>query len=58
MEALYKKVTRGIYSRIPSVYSNELSGVIRALLQVNPDQRPTCEKILKMPSILKRLEQP
>ena len=58
METLYKKVTRGIYSRIPSEFSNELSGIIRALLQVNPDQRPTCDKILKMPAVLKRLEQP
>ena len=55
MEALYKKVTRGIYSRIPSEYSSELSGVIRALLQVNPEQRPSCDKILKMPAVLKRL---
>lgn len=58
MEALYKKVTRGIYSRIPSEYSSELSGVIRALLQVNPEQRPTCDKILKMPAVIKRLEEP
>jgi NIMA (never in mitosis gene a)-related kinase len=36
MEALYKKVTRGIYARLPSEYSNELSAVIRTLLQVNP----------------------
>ena len=36
MEGLYKKVTRGIYPRIPAEYSQEISSVIRALLQVNP----------------------
>lgn len=56
MEALYKKVTRGIYPRLPSEYSAELGTVIRALLQVNPEQRPSCDKILKMACIQKRME--
>ena len=55
MEGLYKKVTRGIYARLPPEYSQELSAVIRALLQVNPDQRPSCDKILKMPIIQKHM---
>jgi NIMA (never in mitosis gene a)-related kinase len=42
MESLYKKVTRGIYPKISSEYSQDLSAVIRALLQVNPDLRPSC----------------
>jgi hypothetical protein len=36
MEGLYKKVTRGIYTKIPVEYSQDLSTVIRILLQVNP----------------------
>lgn len=36
MEALFKKVVRGIYSRIPSEYSNDLSTMVRLLLQTNP----------------------
>ncbi len=36
MEGLYKKVTRGIYTRIPAEYSQDLSSVIRILLQTNP----------------------
>lgn len=55
MEGLYKKVTRGIYPRLPPEYSQELSAVIRALLQVNPDQRPSCDKILKMPIVQKHM---
>ena len=54
-QGLYKKVTRGIYARLPPEYSQELSTVIRALLQVNPDQLPSCDKILKMPIIQKHM---
>lgn len=35
MESLYKKVTRGIYPKIPSNYSSELSSMVRSLLQLN-----------------------
>ena len=63
MEGLYKKVTRGIYQRIPSEYSQDLSTMIRTLLQVNPDSRPSCckylvnkEKILKMPIVIKKIK--
>ena len=34
MEGLYKKVIRGYYPKISSTYSQDLSNVIRALLQV------------------------
>jgi len=56
MEGLYKKVIRGIifiylvsisqgyYPRIPTHYSQDLSNVIRALLQVTPQLRPSCGK--------------
>ena len=53
MEGLFKKVTRGIYQRLPQEYSQDLNGIIRALLQVNPDIRPSCDKILNMPQVLK-----
>ena len=41
MEGLYKKVIKGVYNKIPSQYSIELSNVIRAMLQVNPALRPS-----------------
>jgi NIMA (never in mitosis gene a)-related kinase len=53
MEGLYKKVIRGSYSRIPTQYSQDLSNLIRALLQTDPNVRPSCDKILAMPSIIK-----
>lgn len=56
MEGLYKKVIRGIYPRIPSEFSQDLSNLVRSLLQTNPASRPSCEKILKMPIVVKRME--
>jgi NIMA (never in mitosis gene a)-related kinase len=40
MEGLYKKVIRGSYTRIPTQYSQDLSNLIRALLQTDPNLRP------------------
>ncbi|CAI2360684.1 unnamed protein product [Moneuplotes crassus] len=45
-EELYKKIAKGSYSRIPKCYSNELSGIIKVLLKVNPEMRPSCDKLL------------
>ncbi len=53
MEGLYKKVIRGLYPRIPTEYSSDLSNIIRLMLQVVSDSRPTAEKLLKMGSVLK-----
>ena len=42
MQNLYKKVLRGMYPKIPSTYSQSLSGVVKSLLQVSSSIRPTC----------------
>ena len=55
MEGLYKKVTRGYYPKIPSHYSQDLNNVIRALLQVSPQLRPSTDKILQLPAVQIRL---
>jgi NIMA (never in mitosis gene a)-related kinase len=57
MEGLYKKVIRGSYTRIPTQYSQDLSNLIRALLQTDPNLRPNCDKILMMPSVIKHLSE-
>ena len=36
MDGLFKKVTRGQFTRIPKTYSNDLWSVVKALLSVNP----------------------
>lgn len=46
MDELYKRVSQGVYSRIPKVFSNDLSSVIKLLLQTNPAKRPTWNKLL------------
>ena len=56
MEGLYKKVTKGQYSKIPELFSNDLSQIIQFLLQVNPKLRPNCDQILNHPIIKKRIE--
>ena len=46
MDGLFRKVLKGHYARIPKKYSDELAHVIKKLLNVNADGRPTCEQIL------------
>lgn len=54
MEGLFKKVSKGLYQPIPKKYSLELSNLVRSLLKANPDKRPTCDEILRMPSVKKK----
>lgn len=54
MEGLFRKVSKGLYQPIPKKYSLELSNLVRNLLKSNPDKRPTCDEILKMPSVSKK----
>ena len=42
MASLYKKVLKGIYPKIPSGYSPDLTTLIKSLIQVSPLNRPTC----------------
>ena len=56
MEELYKKVMRGIYPKISSKYSEDLSDALKLMIQVEAGARPTCEELLKMPMISKRIE--
>ena len=56
MEGLYNKVIKGQFNKIPDRFSNDLFEVIKLLLQIIPDARPSCEEILKHPIIQKRIE--
>jgi NIMA (never in mitosis gene a)-related kinase len=56
MQGLYKKVLRGIYPKIPSTYSSDLAHLVKSLIQVSPQLRPSCDKILDMPIIKKRMD--
>ena len=56
MQGLYKKVLKGVFPKIPSIFSNELATIIKMMIQVTPGARPDCEKILDMPIIKKKVE--
>jgi NIMA (never in mitosis gene a)-related kinase len=56
MQGLYKKVLKGIYPKIPSSFSNEMSQIIKFMVQVSPQMRPSCEKILELPLIRKKVD--
>ena len=51
MEGLYKKVTRGYYSRINKTYSDDLSNLLKNLIKVNPNERLICRQILELPYV-------
>ena len=55
MKGLHQKVIKGVYPNIPNTYSQELANFIKTLLQVSPVSRPSCESIMKMESIKKRM---
>lgn len=43
MKGLFQKVIKGVYPKIPTMYSSDLSGMISNLLQVDPKKRPSAE---------------
>lgn len=51
MAGLFKRVVKGQYPKIPTHFSFELNNIVKALLVVNPQQRPSCDQILDMQSI-------
>ena len=57
MEGLFNAVVNGKYKPLSSIFSKELSQVIKLLLSVKPKLRPTTEKILGSVLIRKKLEE-
>jgi hypothetical protein len=55
MDALYKKVTKGVFQRLGPEYSEELNHVVKKLLNVSPVGRPSCEQILTSEVVQKKL---
>lgn len=40
MDGLYKKIIKGVYTKIGDNYSKQLGQAIKNMLQVNPANRP------------------
>jgi NIMA (never in mitosis gene a)-related kinase len=56
MEGLFQKVIKGQIHRIPDRFSEDLFSIVKLLLQVNSDNRPSCDRILKNVIVKKRIE--
>ncbi len=56
MEGLFQKVIKGQINRIPDRFSDDLFTIVKLLLQVNSDNRPSCDRILKNVIVKKRIE--
>lgn len=46
MQGLFKRVNKGIYPKIAKTYSKELHHFIKIMLQVNANNRPSCDDLL------------
>lgn len=53
MQGLFKKVQKGVFERIPKVYSEDLFNMICEFLKVQPSLRPSSQQILNHPVVLK-----
>ena len=56
MEGLFNKVIKGKYKNIPNRFSSDLSEIVRLLIQVDPEKRPSCDELLMNNIIMKRIE--
>ena len=56
MKGLYEKVIKGKYPKISDKYSSDISDMLKLLFKLNPNERPSCDEILKNPIVIKRLE--
>jgi NIMA (never in mitosis gene a)-related kinase len=65
LRELSKKIVLGVYPQIPSIYSAEMTQVLRGLLQLNPNTRLSCctfyllihlAKVLNMLSATNRVQ--
>ena len=46
MDGLYKKIIKGAYPKIGENFSKQLNQAIKAMLQVNPSNRPDASQLL------------
>ena len=56
MDALYKKVLKGKYAKINYKYSDDIEEIVKLLLKVNPNERPSCDQILKNKLVMERID--
>jgi serine/threonine protein kinase len=55
MQGLFNKVIKGEFQRIPRNFSSDLNALVSRLLTIDPQTRPSCDEIMDMPLIAKRV---
>ena len=50
------KMSRGVYKPPPSIYSSEIKDLLKHLLNVHAEERPSVDEILKLPIIKNRIK--
>jgi len=55
MQGLFDKIVKGSYPKIPKKFSQDITMVLKGLLQVKPKNRPSCDQLLSHPIVLKRI---
>lgn len=53
--SLLRKITGGEYNRVPDIFSDSISSLIRSMLSLDPESRPSAGCILKTASVQKHL---
>eukprot|EP00347_Sterkiella_histriomuscorum_P020119 403339033 len=56
MQGLYKRVTKGVYPKIPTHFSQDMSNILKYMIQVSPQMRPSCDQILAHPVVEGKLK--
>ena len=56
MDDLYKNVTAGSFKKLPSHYSVDLNNLVKSMLKVKPNKRPTAARLLSSSIIVNRIE--
>ena len=51
MDGLYKRVTAGVFKKLPSHFSVDLNNLVKNMLKVKPNHRPSASDLLSMPFI-------
>ncbi len=46
LDQLFQSVNKGAFDSIPSFYSKDLDSLIKKMLNLNPNKRPSCDEIL------------
>jgi len=51
MNGLFQKVTAGYFEDPPKHFSSDLVLLIKSMIRLNPKDRPSCDQILRTPSV-------